>query len=244
MSLEWIQKWSDIGLLAIRDSNGDGILQVNEFFLNPDIIVLATPEMAGLPYVISGLVAAGGMAAAMSTADGLLLAMANTLSHDLYYKIIDPKAEYLVTVTWPDNNPDDIDTWIEDPNGEIVWFRSRDAGLIHLDRDDRGMLNDTLDINGNIVKNPLNQEVVTIRGVVPGEYIVNVHYYATETEKPVPVTVKVDKVNPTLEVIYYDTLTLDKKGDEKTALRFRINQDGRVSDIGHTPKSLVVATKR
>jgi len=93
MSLEWIQKWSAIGLLAIRDSNLDGILQINEFFLNPDIIVLATPEMAGLPYVISGLVAAGGMAAAMSTADGLLLAMANTLSHDLYYKIIDPKAE-------------------------------------------------------------------------------------------------------------------------------------------------------
>ena len=93
MSLEWIQKWSAIGLLAIKDSNADGLLQINEFFLNPDIIVLATPEMAGLPYVISGLVAAGGMAAAMSTADGLLLAMANTLSHDLYYKIIDPKAE-------------------------------------------------------------------------------------------------------------------------------------------------------
>ncbi|MGB5101775.1 MAG: sodium:solute symporter family protein [Steroidobacteraceae bacterium] len=93
MSLEWIQKWSNIGLLAVKDSNGDGILQVTEFFLNPDIIVLATPEIAGLPYVISGLVAAGGMAAAMSTADGLLLAMANALSHDLYYKIIDPKAE-------------------------------------------------------------------------------------------------------------------------------------------------------
>jgi len=92
-SLEWIQKWAAIGLLAIRDSNADGILQINEFFLNPDIIVLATPEIAGLPYVISGLVAAGGMAAAMSTADGLLLAMANALSHDLYYKIIDPKAE-------------------------------------------------------------------------------------------------------------------------------------------------------
>jgi len=93
MALEWIQKWGNINLLAIRDSNADGILQINEFFLNPDIIVLATPEIAGLPYVISGLVAAGGMAAAMSTADGLLLAMANALSHDLYYKIIDPKAE-------------------------------------------------------------------------------------------------------------------------------------------------------
>ncbi|WP_041442569.1 sodium:solute symporter family protein [Thioalkalivibrio sulfidiphilus] len=93
LALDWIQKWSAIGLLAVVDSNGDGILQINEFYLNPDIIVLATPEMAGLPYVISGLVAAGGMAAAMSTADGLLLAMANALSHDLYYKIIDPKAE-------------------------------------------------------------------------------------------------------------------------------------------------------
>lgn len=93
LALSWIQNWGEIGLLRVIDQNGDGILQINEFFLNPDIIVLATPEMAGLPYVISGLVAAGGMAAAMSTADGLLLAMANALSHDLYYKIIDPKAE-------------------------------------------------------------------------------------------------------------------------------------------------------
>jgi cation/acetate symporter len=93
LGLTWIQKWSAVGLLSVADQNGDGILQINEFFLNPDIIVLATPEIAGLPYVISGLVAAGGMAAAMSTADGLLLAMANALSHDLYYKIIDPKAE-------------------------------------------------------------------------------------------------------------------------------------------------------
>ncbi len=92
-ALEWIQKWSAVDMLRIVDSNKDGILQINEFFMRPDIVVLATPEMAGLPYVISGLVAAGGMAAAMSTADGLLLAIANALSHDLYYKVIDPKAE-------------------------------------------------------------------------------------------------------------------------------------------------------
>jgi len=92
-SLDWIQKWHEVGMLAIRDFNSDGILQINEFFMRPDIVVLATPEIAGLPYVISGLVAAGGMAAAMSTADGLLLAIANALSHDLYYKIIDPQAD-------------------------------------------------------------------------------------------------------------------------------------------------------
>ncbi len=92
-ALEWIQKWSNVGFLKIIDSNGDGLLQINEFFMRGDIVVLATPEIAGLPYVISGLVAAGGMAAAMSTADGLLLAIANALSHDLYYKMIDPKAD-------------------------------------------------------------------------------------------------------------------------------------------------------
>ncbi len=92
-ALEWIQKWSNVGFLQIIDANADGILQLNEFFMRGDIVVLATPEIAGLPYVISGLVAAGGMAAAMSTADGLLLAIANALSHDLYYKIIDPKAD-------------------------------------------------------------------------------------------------------------------------------------------------------
>jgi len=92
-NLEWIQNWTNVGMLAVSDSNGDGLLQINEFFMRSGIVVLATPEIAGLPYVISGLVAAGGMAAAMSTADGLLLAIANALSHDLYYNIIDPKAD-------------------------------------------------------------------------------------------------------------------------------------------------------
>jgi cation/acetate symporter len=89
----WVQNWSQVGgLLTIRDANNDGILQLAEFVINQDIIVLAMPEIAGLPYVISGLVAAGGLAAALSTADGLLLAIANALSHDIYYKMIDPKA--------------------------------------------------------------------------------------------------------------------------------------------------------
>jgi len=92
-NLEWVKHWSSVGMLAVVDQNGDGIVQLNEFFMRPDIVVLATPEIAGLPYVISGLVAAGGLAAAMSTADGLLLAIANALSHDLYYTIIDPKAD-------------------------------------------------------------------------------------------------------------------------------------------------------
>ena len=92
-ALDWYQNWNQAKLMFVSDFNGNGILELNEFFMGGKAVVLATPEIAGLPYVISGLVAAGGMAAAMSTADGLVLAIANALSHDLYYKIIDPKAE-------------------------------------------------------------------------------------------------------------------------------------------------------
>ena len=92
-ALDWYQNWNQAKLMFVSDFNGNGTLELNEFFMGGKAVVLATPEIAGLPYVISGLVAAGGMAAAMSTADGLVLAIANALSHDLYYKIIDPKAE-------------------------------------------------------------------------------------------------------------------------------------------------------
>ncbi len=90
----WAANWAQVdpSLLSITDFNGDGIVQLAEIVLGTDIIVLATPEIAGLPYVVSGLVAAGGLAAALSTADGLLLTIANALSHDLYYKMLDPTA--------------------------------------------------------------------------------------------------------------------------------------------------------
>jgi cation/acetate symporter len=90
----WVSAWAkvDPALLAVSDINKDGIFQLGEMRIGGDIIVLATPEIGGLPYVISGMVAAGGLAAALSTADGLLLTIANALSHDLYYKMIDPNA--------------------------------------------------------------------------------------------------------------------------------------------------------
>ena len=98
---EWIARWSavDKSLLSVVDVNKDGILQLAEIAIGGDIIVLATPEIGGLPYVVSGMVAAGGLAAALSTADGLLLTIANALSHDLYYKVIDPNASTARRVT-------------------------------------------------------------------------------------------------------------------------------------------------
>jgi cation/acetate symporter len=111
----WMFTWGELGLIQICGKNAasidaivaackaiaghPGVVRLQDFVINTDVIVLSTPEIAGLPYVISGLVAAGGLAAALSTADGLLLAIANALSHDVYYKMIDPNAPTMRRLT-------------------------------------------------------------------------------------------------------------------------------------------------
>jgi len=100
---DWVYYWANIDklnpLVAVTDLNHDGLVQLGEISLDGDIIVLAMPEIAGLPYFVSGLVAAGGLAAALSTADGLLLTISNALSHDIYYKVVDPQASTQKRVT-------------------------------------------------------------------------------------------------------------------------------------------------
>ncbi len=152
---------------------------------------------------------------------------------------VDIDAQYVITVTWPDGVPDDVDTWIQNPKGQVAWYRNRNAGLVHLDRDDRGMLNDTIMIDGKKVANPLNQEVVAIRGVVPGEYIVNLHYYETETGDPVDVLVRMARINPVYEIVFYDKISLPQKGAERTALRFSLTSSGEVVNINQLEKKLV-----
>jgi hypothetical protein len=153
--------------------------------------------------------------------------------------VIDAKAEFIITVTWPDLNPNDIDTWVQDPGGSLVWFRAREAGLMHLDRDDRGVSNDTIVVNGQKVVNPLNQEVVTIRGYAPGEYTVNLHYYDSKNGEPVSANVSVVKVNPRAEVVYYGSVNLGRKGDEATAVRFSVDRAGAVTGVNTLTKKLV-----
>ncbi|MGS0755142.1 hypothetical protein ACVBEH_10815 [Roseateles sp. GG27B] len=152
---------------------------------------------------------------------------------------IPSKAEYIINVTWPDNNPNDIDTWVQDPRGELLWFRQRESGLMYLDRDDRGDANDAIVINGQRIQSPFRQEVVTLRGIVPGEYTVNVQYYQSKNGQPVDVTVNVIKVNPRAEVVFYGQLKLARQGDEATAVRFTLEADGRVTQINTLAKSLV-----
>ncbi|MFL5806792.1 MAG: sodium:solute symporter family protein [Roseiflexaceae bacterium] len=89
---EWATNWSNAGLLTIKDLNGDSILQFDELKIDPDLVVLATPEIANLPHTVAALVAAGGLAAALSTADGLLMVIASALAHDVYARTINPGA--------------------------------------------------------------------------------------------------------------------------------------------------------
>lgn len=156
---------------------------------------------------------------------------------------INVKAEYLITVTWPDNLADDIDTYVRDPQDNIVWYNTLTRGFLHLDRDDRGEYLDQVMVDGELVTFPLNQETVTLRGVIPGEYTVNVYNFLNPSGASVPVSVKVEKLNPTVQVVYYGSVELEGSGDEQTAVRFTLDAEGNFSDINTIQDSLVDAVR-
>jgi hypothetical protein len=135
------------------------------------------------------------------------------------------KAEFMVTVSWPDNNPNDIDTWVTEPGGKTLWFRQRDAGMLHLDRDDRGAKNNSVLVNGKLITSAIRQEIVTLRGIVPGEYV--------------DVSVMVVKVNPQAEIVYTGTQQIPRKGDERTLVRFALDEAGQVLSLSTAPKTIV-----
>ena len=153
---------------------------------------------------------------------------------------VDAKAEMLITVGWPDHHPDDVDTIVEDPRGQLVWYHNQDSGLMHLDRDDRGTVHDRIRVDGREIANPLNQETVSIRSLAPGPYVVNLLHYKENRGGTLPVEVKVEKLNPEVEVVYYGSHALEGAGHELTAVRFAIGPGGDVRDVNRTPKSLLL----
>lgn len=151
------------------------------------------------------------------------------------------KIEFMVTVTWPYEQDNDIDTYIVDPMEHVVSFNRREDGLMHLDRDDLGTKNDMLVLpNGSKFEYKENREIISIRGIVPGEYIVNVHMFTKRTgTKNNPVTVKLEKMNPYKLVVSKD-LILENGGDEKTVFRFKINKDGDVVSVNDGPQRKLI----
>lgn len=153
---------------------------------------------------------------------------------------VEINAYFVITVTWKDFSPDDIDVWVQDPLGKKLWYKQREIGLLHLDRDDRGMEDDQIKVDDQLVENPLNQEVVTIRGVYPGQYRVNLHYYKSKTDEPVEATVRIFKLRPDYKVILDEKVTLEHKGVEKTVVNFTLGLDGQITKIDKIPHKMVV----
>lgn len=162
-------------------------------------------------------------------------------------------AEFLITLTWPDDSLDDVDLWVRGPDNTTIGFMKKDGGLMHLDRDDRGVIDDTITIDGKESVVKLNREVISIRGKTDGEYRISVHWYhrpnflskdnGLKAYDQIPITVEVQKINP-YSIIYKQTKYLKDQGEVQNFYKFYVDKNGNVTNIIETDESIVpVITK-
>jgi hypothetical protein len=148
---------------------------------------------------------------------------------------IDTYGVYAVTVAWAPDSNDDVDTYVEDPQGEIAYYKNPDAGLMHLEHDDLGRANDSTD--GVVVNH--NGERVVLRGAIPGEYVVNVHMYARKDPGPARIEVGLYRLRGQDTLMAHRSVTLSRTDEEQTAFRFTLNAVGDVTNKNELPKKLV-----
>jgi hypothetical protein len=152
---------------------------------------------------------------------------------------IDTFGQYAVEVTWPPERNDDVDTYVEDPAGNIVSFSDDDVGLMHLEHDDLGKSSDVLGFGGKVEAVRDNRERVVIRGVIPGEVTVNVHAYRLLSRGGCPVVVKLYRLRGADQTLLERSLTLRSQGEEATAFRFTLNGNGELVDHNELSKRFV-----
>lgn len=148
---------------------------------------------------------------------------------------------YAVVVTWNDGSNDDVDTYLQNPQGQIVYWQSTQVGLMHLEQDDLGtdISGTTTLANGKTVTQPRNQERVLVTGIEPGEYIVNVHMYTKADPGPVKVKVELWRLRGVDEVVVSKTVILARQGQVITPFRFTLNAAGDVTGTSTLPKDIV-----
>lgn len=160
---------------------------------------------------------------------------------------VERKAEYLMTIDWDEGNHD-VDVWIETPTGTIVCYQNKEADEIHIERDDLGEDKDFIEVNGELIANSLNEEIVVFRGLVPGDYVVSLHMFRSATNptagallrQPVNATLRFEKLNPSLKLLFKDVKTFLRNREEIHVFRFRIKPDGDVVNIRtDMPKMLI-----
>jgi hypothetical protein len=146
------------------------------------------------------------------------------------------KAEFIATMTWPKDDLNDMDLWVKDPNGNIIFYKDKEkGGVMFLDRDDLGFQNDTITINGEQRIILINQEIVSIRAIIPGRWIIAVHFYKRHDGKPpgtpIPVTVRLDKINPKVKIVFQEEVVMKDTWQEETVAIFEVLPDGTVINI-------------
>jgi hypothetical protein len=154
------------------------------------------------------------------------------------------KAEYVITVEWPEDRPVDVDTYLRDPTGKVLFYQAREHPLMHLDRDDTGWSNDNITLaDGTTISYPYNREITTLRGTIVGEYILNLHYYGEGNSRaggsPIIVNVVIEKLNPQVRLIYSEKVLLNQVGDEAHVIRFTMGADGEISKTQKLPVKFV-----
>lgn len=170
-----------------------------------------------------------------------------TKKHD-----VEEKSDYLIILTWDDKSKDDIDIWVQDPLSNIVSFRNRGTGFMHLDRDDLGTRNDVIYLPDGTTKIiERNREVVSLRGTVEGEYLVNAHIYDTTSiendyidgkkyPKKLDINIKVEliQVNP-YKLVTFTKMLGKHRGQEFTAFRFTLDAKGKITKVSNERKSII-----
>jgi hypothetical protein len=153
---------------------------------------------------------------------------------------IETKAEFVITLTWDNLSDDDIDLWVISPLKEVTFFRRMSNGVVHLDRDDRGEADDTVTLpNGEVVKSKYNQEIISIRGIIPGEWIINIHMYHKRWSKPSTAKITLVKLNPTYEEVFQKTIIMATNKEEITVGRFIVTNTGSVIDVNELKFEIV-----
>ena len=145
------------------------------------------------------------------------------------------KAEFVITMTWDKEDQNDIDLWLKDPNGNIIYYKDKEAPSMFLDRDDLGHSNDEIIINGveHVIK--INQEIISIRAIVPGRWVVAAHFYKRHDKQPpgteIPITVRMDKINPKIKIIFMKDIVMRYTWQEITVASFEVLPDGSIINL-------------